>query len=141
MSLFAWSDSYSVGSNEIDEQHKKLFQMADELHRAMSEGRGKEALVGLLQRLVAYTRHHFASEERAMREHAYPNYLQHHMEHEKLTAQVLEFQNKVVRGQTTVTIDIMTFLSDWLRNHIQASDQKLAKHIRSQAGAPTAARR
>jgi len=132
MSLFVWNDSYSVGSVEIDGQHQKLFNMADELHRAMSEGRGKEALSGLLQRLVAYTRHHFAYEERAMRDHAYPGYLQHRMEHEKLTGQVLEFQNKVARGQATVTIEIMKFLSDWLRHHIQVSDQKLATYIKSQ---------
>jgi len=136
MSLFVWNDSYSVGSAEIDEQHQKLFHIADELHRAMLERRGKEALNGLLQRLVAYTRHHFACEERAMRDHAYPGYLQHRMEHEKLTGQVLEFQNKVTRGQATVTIEIMTFLSDWLRNHIQLSDQKLGKHMKSRAAVP-----
>jgi hemerythrin len=134
MSLFVWNQSYSVGHAEIDEQHKQLFQMADDLHAAMLEGRGKEALSGLFTRLITYTRHHFSCEERIMRENAYPGYVQHHMEHEKLTQQVLDLQKKVASGKATVTMEIMQFLSDWLRNHIQVNDQKVSAYIKKRPG-------
>lgn len=130
MSLFAWNEKYSVGYAEIDEQHKQLFKMADDLHAAMVEGRGKESLSGLFSRLVTYTRHHFSTEERIMRENAYPGYVQHHMEHEKLTRQVLDLQRNVATGRATVTTEVMQFLADWLRNHIQISDQKVSVFIK-----------
>jgi hemerythrin-like metal-binding protein len=134
VTLFAWNDQYSVGYSEIDDQHKKLFQMADELHRAMLDGRGKEAISGLLQRLILYTRRHFESEEAVMRRHGYPAYVEHHLEHVKLTDRVLAFQSKVARGETTVTIEVMQFLSDWLRHHIKVADQKVAAYIRQKMG-------
>jgi hemerythrin-like metal-binding protein len=139
MSLFAWDPKYSVGHPDIDEQHKQLFKMAEDLHMAMLEGRGKEALGGLFSRLVTYTRHHFANEERIMRENAYPGYVQHHLEHEKLTQQVLDMQKRVATGKATVTMELMQFLSDWLRNHIQVNDQKVSAHIRKRPGVLTRA--
>jgi hemerythrin len=130
MSLFVWDEKYSVGHPDIDAQHKLLFKMADDLHTAMTEGRGKEALSGLFSRLVTYTRHHFSAEENIMRENGYPGYVQHHMEHEKLTRQVMDLQRNVASGKATVTIEIMQFLSDWLRNHIQINDQKISVFIK-----------
>lgn len=130
MSLFAWNPAYSVGCAEIDEQHQQLFRMADELHSAMMERRGKDVLAGLLKRLVAYTKYHFATEERRMTESGYPQYTQHHAEHVKLTEKVVDYQDKVLRGETAMSIEVMNFLSDWLKHHIQGSDQKLSAHLR-----------
>ena len=42
MSLFTWQDTYSVGHQGIDGQHRKLFQYADNLHAAMEAGKGKD---------------------------------------------------------------------------------------------------
>ena len=139
MSLFAWKQEYAVGHPDIDEQHKQLFRMADDLHQAMMEGRGREALIGLYSRLVTYTRHHFAAEERLMRESAYPGYVQHHLQHEKLTEQVLTLQKNMASKQTTVTLETMNFLSDWLMHHIGGSDQKVAAHIAARQKNRTAA--
>jgi len=42
-----------------------LFGLADELYNAMTAGRGKLALAHILDRLVQYTKVHFAHEELA----------------------------------------------------------------------------
>jgi hemerythrin-like metal-binding protein len=131
MSLFVWKRDYAVGCAEVDEQHERLFHMADELHRAMLERRGKEALASLLKRLLAYTEYHFASEERLMQETGYTGYLPHRREHVKLTEQVLEYQNRMSGGESQIAIDLMKFLSDWLKHHIQGSDVKFAAHLKS----------
>jgi len=131
MSLFVWKRDYSVDCPEIDEQHQQLFHIADELHRAMLERRGREALAGILKRLVAYTTYHFASEERLMRETGYPLYLQHRAEHEKLTKIAQEHQQTMLSGKSTLSVEVLQFLSDWLRTHIGKSDQKLAAHLKT----------
>jgi hemerythrin len=129
MSLFVWKTEYSVGCVNIDREHEQLFHIADELHRAMMERRGKEILDGLLKRLIAYTSYHFGNEERLMHDSAYPLYLQHRIEHAKLTAQVLDYQKRLLDGGTILSVDVMNFLSAWLKHHIQGSDQKLSAHL------------
>jgi hemerythrin-like metal-binding protein len=131
MSLFVWNKQYALGHKEIDEQHQRLFQMADELHRAMMERRGKEALSGLLKRLLDYTVYHFGAEEKLMRETAYPAYLQHRNEHLELTRIATQHQQKLLKGEGSVSIEVLQFLSDWLQVHIGGSDQKVAMHLKN----------
>ena len=52
MSLFQWKESYSVGNTEIDAQHKRLFQLAEDLHTAMTAGKGKQVLTQTLAMLI-----------------------------------------------------------------------------------------
>ncbi|MFN3309093.1 MAG: bacteriohemerythrin, partial [Anaerolineales bacterium] len=66
MSLITWSDEFSVNIKEIDNQHRQLIEMVNQLQRAMKEGKGAAALNDILQRLIDYTDYHFSTEERMM---------------------------------------------------------------------------
>jgi hemerythrin len=133
MSMFDWKKEYSLGHLEIDAQHKRLFELANELHTAMSLGKGKDALSKTLQNLVAYTKQHFASEERLMQAHHYPDYLQHKANHDALTTQVIDFQNDFETGRTALTIALLQFLKDWLQHHIGETDRKVAEFLKLKA--------
>jgi len=41
MSLAIWSEDMSVGVKEVDDQHKKMVKMINDLHDAMKNRRGK----------------------------------------------------------------------------------------------------
>ncbi len=133
MSLFEWNESYSVGYPEIDTQHKRLFKLAEDLNSAMAAGKGKQMLSQTLANLINYTKGHFASEERLMQRYGYPEYPQHKVEHDKLTAQVLAFQSDFSAGRVMLSIDLMLFLKNWLSHHIGKIDQKVAAHIKAKA--------
>jgi len=124
--MFEWNNRYSVQIGSIDAQHQTLFRLAEELHTAMSAGRGKSALSRILDRLVQYTTVHFAHEERLMRLHDYPDFAAHKAQHEELTQKVQQFQAEFNAGKTTITVQLMIFLKDWLTGHIAGSDQKYA---------------
>jgi hemerythrin len=124
--LFEWKTEYSVNIAEIDAQHKELFRIAGELNNAMAAGHGKAILTDTLERLIAYTKKHFAHEERLMQLHKYPDYGGHKLQHDKLTGQVLDFQRDVKEGKLLVTLDIMRFLHNWLENHILKTDKLYA---------------
>ena len=115
-----------VGQVEIDTQHKRLFQLADQLHAAMTAGKGKEILSKTLADLIDYTKRHFASEERLMQRFHYPEYAKHKALHDKLTAQVVQFQQDFASGSVPVTIQLLQFLKDWLQHHIGETDRKIA---------------
>ena len=127
--LFHWDDSFRVNIGVIDMQHQKLVSMVNELHQAMVQGSGKDKLGDTLSKLINYTRDHFATEERIMHSHAYPDFLAHKSEHEHLTATVLDFQRRFLSNEVGLTIGVMDFLKDWLRNHILGSDKRYSPFL------------
>ncbi len=124
MAGLAWNDQYSVRVHELDEQHKKLIAMVQTLHNAMREGRGKQELNKIFADLVAYTASHFASEERLMKQHGYPDYQAHHEIHTKMTNKAMSLQKDFQAGKTGITLDTMKFLEDWVSKHILVTDRK-----------------
>src|SRR4051812_47523617 len=131
--MFEWSATYSVGVGSVDAQHQNLFAIARELHAAMVAGQGKAALGRILDRLVQYTAVHFAHEERLMRLHDYPDAAAHKAEHDALTKQVLKFQADFNSGKATITVQLLTFIKEWLEKHIKGSDLKYAPHMKERA--------
>ncbi len=124
MALVQWTDSLSVGVSQFDGEHKRLIQMLNELHDAMTQGKGRDVLGKTLNELVSYVATHFKAEERVMEQHAYSGLSAHRVEHEKLTNQVLDFQRRLQSGEVVITISLMNFLRDWLTHHIQQTDQQ-----------------
>ena len=131
--MFEWKQKYSVGITSIDAQHRNLFAIAQELYAAMSAGQGRSALARLLDRLIQYTTMHFAYEERLMRQCDYPNLAEHKLEHERLTAQVVEFQKDYQSGRVILTVQLLQFLKGWLEHHIQKSDHAYGPCLKSRA--------
>ncbi len=130
MALVEWNDSLSVGIHVIDEEHKKLVSMLNELYDGMRAGKGKETLGGILDRLVAYTAAHFKHEEAFFEQTNYPEGETHKKQHEDLTAQVLDIQKRFKTGAAGVlSLEVMNFLRKWLVEHIQGSDQKYTQHL------------
>ena len=130
MALMTWTDKLSVGVGVIDDDHKKLVGMVNELYDAMQAGHGKEKLGRILDELVKYTKFHFAREEKFFAETGYPAAGPHKQQHEALTRQVLDVQKKYNAGATaTLSVDVMQFLKNWLITHIQGSDQSYRPHL------------
>ena len=127
--LFTWNDSFSVNIGVIDMQHKKLVSMVNELHQAMVEGSGKDKLGNILSNLINYTRDHFTTEERLMHTHAYPDFLAHKSEHDHLTEKVMDLQRGFRSNEVGLTIEVMEFLKDWLRDHILGYDKKYSPFL------------
>jgi len=133
MSMFEWRSEYSLGHNAIDAQHKRLFELANDLHTAMTQGKGKGTLSETLDKLVAYTKTHFDNEESLMLAHHYPDYPAHKSAHDALTERVIQFQKEFEAGRVGITVELLQFLRDWLRTHIGETDRKVATYLKSKA--------
>jgi hemerythrin len=124
-----WTPAYSVSVKKFDDQHKKLVDLVNQLHDAMKAGEGNTMLGVVLQSLIAYTGTHFADEERMMQANGYPDYAKHKASHESLVKQVLDLQKKFQGGTEILTLPVMTFLKNWLVNHIQGEDKKYGQYF------------
>ena len=124
MPLIQWNDSYSVKVAEIDQQHKKLIAMINDLFAAMQQGKGKDVLGTILNGLVAYTGTHFTTEEQYFDRFGYPETVAHKKEHANFVAKVMDFKKSFDAGQLGLSLNVMNFLSDWLTHHIQNVDKR-----------------
>ena len=129
MPFMAWNDKLSVGGKVIDDDHKTLLGLANELYDAIGENRGKEVLGAILDRLVNYTRFHFGREEKFFAQTDYPDAARHKQEHDELVKQVLSIQERWNTGSHALTLETMTFFKDWLFDHILGSDARYMPHL------------
>lgn len=131
MALMSWNNKYSVGVEELDSQHKTLMEILNELHAATLKGKAKEAAVTVLPRLAVLAREHFAAEERLMESIKFPGLDAHRARHSDLTAKVKEFAARHEKGDSTVYMEALYFVRDWLHKHMQAEDQEYAAWLKS----------
>jgi hemerythrin len=124
MALFQWDDSFSVNVAEIDKEHQKLVAMINDLNDAMKQGKGKDILAKIIGELFAYAGSHFATEEEYFDKFRYPAAASHKLEHRNFVKKVSEFKDGFEKGQLALTVEVMNFLKDWLRKHIQGIDKK-----------------
>jgi len=130
MPLMTWTDKLSVGVGVLDDDHKRLVGMLNELYDAMQAGHGRDSLGRILDGLVHYTKVHFGREEKFFAQTTYPAAIAHKQQHDALTRQVMDVQQKYASGATaTLSLDVMHFLRNWLVQHIQGSDQKYRAHL------------
>ena len=127
MALINWNDSFSVKVSEIDQQHKMLIDMVNELHDAMKIGKGRDALGKIVENLIRYSTTHFALEERYFAQIEYPDIDNHVKEHANFIRKVMEFQEGFNKRNLTLSVEVMKFLSDWLQSHILGADQKYSQ--------------
>jgi hemerythrin len=121
--LIDWSDELSVGIQEIDEQHKVLVDLTNQLHEAIVNRHAGDVTMGILTRLREYTKTHFTVEESLMRILGYPDYEEHKVGHERLIEQLERMVEKVELTGSSVSFELMHFLKNWLTRHIMEEDQ------------------
>ena len=121
MPFVIWNDSYSV---EIDQQHQKLLAIMNELYDAMRENKEKSVLRKILEELVTYTETHFKTEEEYFDLFGYPEKDEQKELHTYFIKKISEFRNSFTRGETDLPLEIMTFLKEWLLDHIKVIDKK-----------------
>ena len=129
--IFPWREAYSVGMPTIDNQHKGLIKLINQLQAAMMEGHGKDAVGRILDELIRYTESHFTFEEAMMRQRGYSQIAAHCEEHKRLRAQVRDLQGKFRAGKLAISMEVMKFLKDWLSDHIMSRDQGYAKELKT----------
>lgn len=126
-----WDQSYSTGIEEFDSQHKILFHLINKINRGIVQNKGDEVAEEVLVSLVQYTKTHFANEERLFHARGYPETGDHVERHKKLIAQVSDFYENYKRGQTQIDQNLLSFLKDWLDNHIKVVDKKYGPFLLS----------
>lgn len=131
MDLITWQDSYSVGVELIDNDHKLLVSLINQLSESIESQQGREVAGSVLNVLEEYTASHFGREELLMEKGGYPDLAPHRVEHEKLKAQVRDVVSRYHAGDTEqLDREVLAFLRNWLTGHILGVDMKYAPYVK-----------
>ena len=126
-----WSDGWLLGISEIDLQHKKLFDIFNELYALASKPTEdyKLDMSRIMKKLTDYTVYHFDSEEQLMKRHKYADLATHEEQHKSFVAEVFDQIKRLSDDNPADSLELYSFLMDWLVNHIGKSDAQWAQHM------------
>jgi hemerythrin len=122
-----------VGVKTLDDQHKGLLRVLNELHAAMMKGEAQKIAGPLLDKLMAGARDHFALEERMMSEARYAGMADHRAKHQELIVKLGNFIDRSRKGDNTMYVQLLNFLRDWLNDHMLQEDQEYAPLLKGRA--------
>jgi len=124
MPIIKWRDSFSVGVPQFDDDHKILLEILNEMFVIVRDHENINHLTVEIDKLIQYSKEHFANEEAAMEKVGYPALDNHKAIHAKLLEDVLQFKKRVDSGDTETTTTFYHFLRDWLLTHIVEEDMQ-----------------
>ena len=133
-----WDDSYSTGNDQVDKQHKILFDLIDKVEKNIETGVDAGRCANFIDALGLFTRTHFCYEEICMRKAKCSLAEKNKEEHKKLLAAYMGFKERF--ENEGVSEDLMrklhATLESWITNHILKVDTSLreADHTKTITG-------
>ena len=132
MPLFVWTNHMSVGVKLLDNDHKRLVILINQLHDGLMMGRAKPALDRVFEDLVSYTRVHHSHEEQLLVETGFPGSAMHKQEHEYTLERAVELQMRFKSSEGLgAELGVVSHLRNWLFRHIHGSDQEFVSHFKA----------
>ena len=125
----SWTDSLSIGRQDMDDQHKVLLGLINQVWQGLVSHKDQPDIEGVVFDLEDYAHTHFNQEEALMAIHGYPALQAHQESHAQFYAKVEDLSNKIASGET-VGLELLRFISDWLTFHISMVDRQYADYIR-----------
>lgn len=119
MNKIVWSDDFTVGVKEIDNQHKKITEVLNGLIDQPELCSGSETIGVSLDLLSSLFASHFVLEEHLMKKNAFEQYDAHKAEHEESKKKIAEFCTAVKENEEQKANDLLAFLSKGWESHMR----------------------
>jgi hemerythrin-like metal-binding protein len=126
MSLFRWTSANSVYLPEIDAEHRGLYLLGDQLHKALLAGASTARLQPILANLLESAEKHFRHEERLMRAIRYPSLDWHKRQHDSVRRKCKAMARRIAAGDRAATGELLEFLGEWLKGHMAVADRMMS---------------
>ena len=122
-----WDESFRVGIDEVDNQHRKLFETVNNLIDATCNGSDTGNVEQLLNEMSDYVDYHFKTEQLYLEKH--PDFNEHYLMHWDFTKKSMELQKEFREKRTLECGDLEKFLMHWLQDHVLNVDSKYFREL------------
>lgn len=129
MNFFTWKDSFAIGIEKIDQQHKVFLEYLNECYQQASRNSNAGIDSHLREKLKEYASTHFRFEESLLQARGYSNLESHIKLHKYFESQIAELDAKQPGGRTRTIESLFVFLRDWFLCHILEDDKKFVPFI------------
>ena len=132
--IVRWEEKYTTGIEVIDNQHKQLILLTNQLYQAClaREQTLETAFKDALKRMVEYVHFHFSAEEEILQRIKFPNYADHKKQHTDLVKRILEASKNFEKGERFVANRFVITLKDWVFGHIGFYDRIYSSYVAEQ---------
>lgn len=129
MPLIEWKDEYSVGVPDVDEEHRGLIELINELYDTARAGERGAEISEFLGEIYVRIASHFALEELLMRERQYDEYEDHKSDHEKLLEEIRDIMDEYDDGKLLDADALTRRLDAWFSEHFRTKDSRLHRRL------------
>jgi hemerythrin len=124
-----------MGIKELDEQHKKMFELGGRISQLVFDNSTKDYLdeiMSILKKLREYTKYHLMYEEEHMKLNEYVHQHTHTIHHSHLTERIERIEDKVISSKQKETLmEMINFIYDWISKHILKEDMKYKEFLKT----------
>ncbi len=121
--ILRWDNSFSIGIDIIDQQHKKWIKLTNQIYRKFKKNDTAE-FIKSLKEFIDYTDYHFGFEEKYMNDFGFENSNEHKNQHKYFIDKIKDYLETVKENDDYITYNTLTFLKFWIKKHIQNEDVK-----------------
>jgi len=126
LALIQWTEALSVKIPRMDDDHRNLISLINQLASAEKIGNRRVA-ESVLDELLNYTIDHFNREEQYLQKFGSPDLIAHKLQHASFTETVQDIRWQYLHGlRPRINQEVLLFLRDWLSKHILVEDMKYA---------------
>ena len=125
-----WENSYSLGIAIIDDQHKKLIGMINDLFQHCKEqsSAAKMIFAKVFKETSDYVQTHFKDEETLLKQASYPKFDEHLSQHKSFIKEIWDVFSKFNQDKDA-PINLARFLKKWLLTHIAIVDKQYVPYL------------
>lgn len=124
--MIQWNDSYRIGVDIVDEQHKVLFNLAEEAEEMMKlpDHLDKfDEIVDIVTSLRDYVKYHFEEEEKILLDIGYKKFFSHKVEHQDFIDYIYKLDlEEIDQHQNEQILELLHTLYHWLVDHVLVQD-------------------
>lgn len=129
MAFMEWDNTFSTGIAEIDHQHMEIIALINQLCDGLKRGENKIRIEEILKKLINHSEIHFKTEEDLFEKYKYPQFLEHQVEHNRFGVIIMQFHQDYIDGRLNAPLQIIDFITAWLKNHILSKDQEYVPYL------------
>ncbi|MEI0564155.1 bacteriohemerythrin [Brachyspira pulli] len=129
-----WDDKYKIGYKRIDDQHKELVNIINDLYDCIDysdseDDKLKESFKNVLKKTVDYVAYHFTYEEKIMHAIQYRKLLEHSSSHREFTQTIYNYVLSYENGSIDAIHNLVKYLKEWLLNHVLVADKEFVMEV------------
>ncbi|MFP5221784.1 MAG: bacteriohemerythrin [Acidobacteriota bacterium] len=129
MGIVEWDESFAIGVDIVDTQHRELFRVINSFHQRIGAEDDAFALRVALDSLKNYVTYHFGTEEKLLARGGCPELAQHQGAHAAFTALVGRYEASRDDADGEDLLRLQDFLVGWLVSHIRDEDLRLKEYF------------